>query len=362
MGKELTQAVQKEKKRKPRSKFRPTFKSRCVYSFCKSLEAYSEIQELMGDEDSGSESLGMAFISCYKSLSNSIEMLCKATLEQRSLFLVLENLDHFDTMYPNDKALSQHTCGAFIGLARASKLFRTKFDNSELGQLNRILDSRNQAEHNEFHIQAFDKEIHYLVSAFQIIVKIYDNQFREGDLIKEASEFASHDISSVYERAIEENSKEFKIVSAKVKELEKKGTEFTRCINCYYPFAALGPDKKSYNCMWCNDERIKKTCTDPSCKNEFWIPKDSAKNICDGIHLTSFLNLKNPVEPQSALRGTILGGPVEGSSVLDEIWKSLTPGLGKPNPWALDKPANPKSEDAEANGAKTTPSKEKPTK
>lgn len=300
-----------QKKRRSRSKFRPTFKERAIFSFSKSLCAMGEIREIIQDESSEHQQIGIQLMTCYTELSHSIEMLCKATLLQRSPYLILEKLAPFDTAFPDEKSLAENTCGAKVALARASKLFRKKFTNEHLGKLLKVIESRNKIIHSDYFIKEFTQEIHFLVSAFSIVVDVYDNQFREADLIREAQSISQQDISQIYKRSIQEISADFKKLEVKIKKLKNEGVQFIRCLNCYYPFAKLDSKHNNYNCLWCGDTKHKKICSLKTCNKEFWIEEGSERTTCGSIfHLpeafSDMINSSTTVRTNDFANGSLV--------------------------------------------------------
>jgi len=347
-GKSRTSKPAIAKKRKQRSQFRPSFRDRCVYSFAKSLESLQHIKE----ETDDANVTGMAFMSCYKALSHSIEMVCKATLEQRSSYLVLEDLGHFDTSYPKESALSENACGAKVALARASKIFKSEFTTSDLGRLEKIINARNCCEHKEFFIQDFDKEVHHIVKAMEIVVRVFDYQFRNGDLIEFSEKHSEYELKDIYEQMLLETSNEFKEVEEKAERLKKKNTNFCRCENCNYTFAEIASDGNSYKCLWCGDERLKKTCSVMTCKTIYWSPKDNPSLKCGRMHFEDSLTFVTATAAGSSFIPTLLNQ--NSSSLLNNAailaGQGITLSPTDISPWmsmALDRPTNPNSGDSE---------------
>jgi hypothetical protein len=286
-GKKKTSKKPPVKKRKNRSKFRPSFRDRAIFSFACAMLNIDSIRNA-GDENE--DLLGMGYISCFRNLSHSIEMLCKAVLAQRSLFLLHKNLNSFDELFPKPAELEEN-CGAWVALARASKLFKSDFSNEDSGRLERILFARNRCEHGEFFIPNFKTEMHTIASAAEIVVRVYDMQFRNGNLLEEIKRYGSKDIVNAYHLTIQENSKDFKELETKVAALKKGGGKFIFCWNCHYGFAQLNAAEDEYTCLWCNDVRKKKICQAKNCGDVFWDAPTSTRLNCSKFHLGDSINL-----------------------------------------------------------------------
>jgi len=300
------------KKRKNRSKFRPTFRGRAVYSFACAIE---NIETIRDTDDQEEEFKGMIYISCFRNLSHSIEMLCKAVLAQRSLFLLNKNLNSFDELFPKSSE-QEENCGAWVALARASKLFKSDFTNEESGRLERILFARNRCEHGEFYIPNFQNEMHTIASAAEIVVRVYDKQFRNGNLIQEVDKFCSEDAIGAYKSTIQENSKDFKALEKKVAAMRKKGTKLVVCWTCHYGFAQLNSTEDEYTCLWCNDTRKKKVCQSKGCGDEFWDTASGTRTNCFKFHIGDQLSLGSMTLGQAMLGST---GTPSMSSMADML-------------------------------------------
>jgi|GEM_PF-5164443 hypothetical protein len=269
----------KSKKRLQRTNFRASYKNRCEFSFSKSLEAIGMISEqLRGDYES--QRLGLLFVSCYKSLGHSIEMLCKATLNQRSPFLVLEKLNSFDEVSPKEDALSENACGARVALARGIKLFKYSISMEEIQRLLKVIELRNQAQHKEFAVSNFQNSFHEIVRAIEILILIYNEQFRKGNLLNEADSLSDEEIVEIYQRTKAEASADFVGTEKEFARLSKQGISFITCVNCGYDFGRLASDGKNYACLWCSDERILFKCTHESCSETSWFLRGNARFTC----------------------------------------------------------------------------------
>jgi hypothetical protein len=350
MKKKKSEKKAAPRKRKNRSKFRPTFKSRAVYSFANCLNAIEAIRD--GNESEG-DSFGMMFISAYRNLSHSIEMLCKSTLDQRSPFLLHKNLNKLDDLYPK-VSLQEETCGAWVALARASKLFKTKFSNEDSVKLERVLFARNRCEHNEFYISNFANEMHTIASAAEVIVRVYNDQFRQADLLKEVDVFSSKNAVQAFYSALRENSNDFKKTEAKIQRLESKGAVFTTCWSCHYEFAQLDETASKYKCLWCNDERVLKTCSISGCASQFWDVLDSSRTECNRMHLGSPMTMSQLASGHAMMGSTAMtsGSAIismkSGSPISDSVWLTTMPydAISNYNPWVnMGSLANPPGEE-----------------
>jgi hypothetical protein len=205
-----------------------------------------------------------------------------------------------------------------------------------------VINSRNRITHNEYYIQDFKKEKHFLGTAFQIVVSIYDDQFRNANLVTEANNLRLADVSVIYARSSKEITDDFRRTEAIVKRLKSKGKQFARCTNCYYPFAELSPESSSYKCLWCEDSKIKKICSNSYCRQEFWTPSNKPESECDrGFHLKLPTDFKSDYFPfyneglrMSELAGISLNLSSASSSGVD--------------PDFLSRDANPKSGETDA--------------
>lgn len=280
-------------KRKPRSKFRPTFRQRSVFSFGKAFVMLNEATDK--DADLSEHAKGMYFMSCLKFLSHSIEMLSKATLVGRSPFLVLKELTEFDKMFSNKNELEGETCGGYVALARASKIFKKDIRPEELAKLNQIIKKRNLGEHREFYISNFDQERHLIVSGAELVVAIYDSQFKNANLLQEASECLNVDLTNIYLTILEISSDEYAKVQKKLKKLGKAGRAITVCEKCYYETALLSEDKKIYECLWCEDKKFHIKCSVHSCSNHMWSTSDDVKQKCRGMHFLSNIEIDRAI-------------------------------------------------------------------
>lgn len=223
--------------RRERTKFRPTFKDRSIYMFSKTGSSLFQLNSTLPNKHK-SPHMGMSVLASYKYLSNSIEMLCKATIEQVSSFLLTEKIDDFSKGYlPANYVQNQRTCGGQTALARASKLFRNEITPLEYNSLEKIIDKRNQATHSEFTIKDFRGEIHDLLAGMEVVRKIFDSQFRDANILASA-EFYVTTFKNDYEVLLEKNSQDFIKLEKTVQKLSKK-FKFMDCFNCEYPFAKL---------------------------------------------------------------------------------------------------------------------------
>lgn len=275
--------INKQKsKRKPRSKFRPSFRERCVFSFGKAFALLHEATDKGFDLDEHLK--GMHYMSCLKHLSHAIEMLSKAVLASKSPFLVMKELGEFNKMFADKSALDGETCGGHVALARASKLFKKEIRADDLAKLTQIIDRRNLGEHREFYIASFDQERHLVISAAELFVSIYDSQFKNADLLEESSDCLQIDLKSIYSTLLETSSAEFAKVQKEIKKLLKQERIITVCEKCYYETALVSGDKNSYECLWCKDRKKRVKCSVTTCNEFIWADEVSSGQECGRLH------------------------------------------------------------------------------
>lgn len=257
-----------------RYEFKCDFRARSVFSFGGFLMSLDEVRDCLSEDCLDRNMAGLYLGDSYKYLAHSIEMLSKACLMQKSSLLVLDKLSFLDKNNDDLKDASKEVyCVGAKSLIRASKFFKKSLTYEDVYSLLRVIEERGKFEHRFFVVKSLKGSMHLLVSNMQLVVDIYNRQFREGDLIGEL------DVENLFDSFVTEFSKDFRKVETAKNKKVKLGSRFVRCLDCSYDFAEL-LDVNSYECLWCGSKRFRKVCSEGGCDQvSNWLTDVSYGNV-----------------------------------------------------------------------------------
>lgn len=263
-----------------RHQFRANYKIRCIYSFGESVITLHHANVALQKPNYDCSKVGLHLVTCYRSVAHSLEMLCKSSLDRISPYLTLQKLESFDELKPKNK--EEHTCVGRVALARASKILKYRISEAEIGLLFRFIEKRNECEHRELNIKNLKNAVKEIVPAQELIIKLFNKEFRDGALLKECDRlYDKHKVADLFESVALENSEEFEKIFKRVARLKKKQTVLT-CLNCFYEAAIVDLNGKKYKCEMCEDEKVLKKCYYPTCSKELWVSATETNPDCNG--------------------------------------------------------------------------------
>lgn len=271
------------KKKTSRHQFRGSYKLRCIYSFSESIVYLNQANSEIKKKDCDNAKVGLALVSCYRSVAHSLEMLCKHSLDTISPYLTLQELKLFDDL-KRLQISEEFTCVGRVALARGSKIIKLKLSDAEVYLLHRFIEKRNECEHREINIKNLKNAIKEIVPAQHLIIKIFNKEFRDGDLLDSCNELnEEYDIEEMFESLQLENSEAFEKIFKKIGRLRKANHQIITCANCFYETAVIDSTGKKYNCEMCEDQRMLISCSSQGCKTEVWVHEND-KPYCQ-FHL-----------------------------------------------------------------------------